>query len=581
MWVVKNFINNDKDIVFMKSRLYLLVFVFLVCLSFVSADDNSTNTTETDDSDYSISFELDKNRVQLGDNILLKGTVYRDNKVMNEQVNMIFFFSSEADENEIYLSVYDGTFSLTPRLRDLSTGTYQISLELIDLNGNRLEYFKNLQSLTIDNQLLMDLKIEKENLLPGGKLQILGSVTRNLDKKDIPSGIVTVSIDGEEHTTEILNGDLDYELILNRDITSGDHDVKVIVEDSSGNIGQTVLSLNIIPQQISLKVELEKKGYLHGEEINILASLYDQANNEMGDDVTIKIYNQKGKKIFQEEFMSGDRVVYQLPEYAGPGEWKISVKSSKIETDKFIEVTSTKSVDIELVYQQLKIKNTGNINYEDPLEIIATAENHEKEIEVRTNLAPGEEILVDLFKHLKDLKYTVNVLNTEQSFEVEINDERNVGDKAGDFFKSISGQAVRVSGSKNSNVASYTFGLIIALFIAFVAFYNKRGTGMFKIPSGIVKRRKRSKGGKFQGRVNVPEERKMKVFGKSKEKEEIEDFKTRILKDIEKSSIREKEEKPDNGPYNVQPFFPVPKDEPKKQQEKPKRFSFDKPLTKK
>ena len=64
---------------------------------------------------------------------------------------------------------------------------------------------------------------------------------------------------------------------------------------------------------------------------------------------------------------------------------------------------------------------------------------------------------------------------------------------------------------------------------------------------------------------------------KSEEDKEIEDFKTRILKDIEKSGNDKDEKKENNKPFNVQPFFPIQKEKT----EKPERFSFDKPLRKK
>jgi len=544
----------------MKKRVYLLALVFLACLPFISAEGNESEG----DSTYSIEFNIDKSRIQLGDNILIDGSIFKDNDLFEEQVNMKFYFTSESDQNEIYLSIFDGTFSLSPWLRDLQNGDYDISVELIDLEGNSLHYFDNLQSLFIDNTLVLDLSLENDQLNPGDKLQILGSILRNLDRKEIPLGLVTVELDGVEYITEVSNGNLDYEIILNDNIRSNFHGTLIKVEDSFGNRGVIVLDFYVIPQEESLELILEKKSFFPGEEMRTRVALYDQSNTEIIEDVNIQIFNTKGKKVFEEDFSTSSYSRYLLQEFALPGEWKIQVKSNKMETEKFVEVLISKNIELELLAQSLKIKNSGNVKYEDPLVLLVSNGEYEKTIEFRTGLKPGSNISIDLFKFLDDGNYDVKSLNTNETFNLEIYDERGFGSKTGDFFKSITGQAVHVSGSKNSNAASYGFGIIFLLLIVFSAFFFNRGI--------FAKKVKNVKPGKFKSK-NV----QSKILRKSEEDKEIEDFKTRILKDIEKSGNDKDEKKENNKPFNVQPFFPIQKEKT----EKPERFSFDKPLRKK
>ena len=508
---------------------------------------------------------MDKTRIQLGDNILITGRVYENNELFEEQVNIKFYFTSEGDQNEVYLSIFDGTFSLSPRLRDLGTGNYVISVELVDLDGNTLHYFEDLQSLFVDNKLILDLHLEAEQLNPGESLQIVGLVKRNLDNKEIPLGDVTVELDGMEHSTEVRNGNVDYELILGEDITSGYHDVKLKVDDSFGNVGEIVLSFYAIPQQESLEIILEKKTFFPGDEVYVFAAIYDQANIEMIDDVVFKVYNPKDKKVLDEELSTSSSAIYILPENALPGEWKVRVESEKIETERFFEVLVSETLDIELIAQTLRVRNSGNIKYEETLKVIAFNEEHNETFEFRTGLKPGDNLTIDLYRILKDLDYEITVLNTEEVFNVEIYDDRGFIDKTGDFLKSVTGQAIHSTGSKNGNAASYSFGIIILLVIIFSAFFFNKGP--------ILKKRKKEKPvGKFKTKNGEP-----KLNKKAQEEAEIEDFKTRILKDIEKAKVKE-DKKEDSKPFNVQPFFPLPKEYPKG--EKPKRFSFDKPLRK-
>ena len=549
----------------MKKRVYLLVLMFLLCLPFISAEDNETETNEStqipDNSSYSIEMNIDKTRIQLGDVITIGGKVFENNNLVEDQINMIFYFTSEIYQNEIYLSVFDGTYTLSPKLKNLPRGTYDISVELKDFNGNTLEYFENLRDLVIDDKLILDVNFDKDQLIPGDKLKVLGTIQRNLDRNNIPLGDVTLTLDGIEYTTEISNGNLDYELLLDTNIKSNYHDVKIRVEDTYGNSGETELKMYIIPQQNSLEIGLDKKTFLPNEELIFLVSIYDQASEEIVEDINVQIYDTKGKKIFEESFSSGSEIRYLLTEDSLPGQWKIRVESVKLESEKFIEIPIVETLDIELVAQTLNIQNSGNVRYTEPLEILAISEDHNKTLNIRTNIKPGEIISIDLYKELKDLDYEINVLN--QTFQVKIKDERSFGSKTSDFLKSITGQAIRLPGSGDNDSISYVFGLIInSLIILSAFFFNKKEFPKFK---------RKKKVQKFKSRVTKPVKEE-----DNQEKKEIEDFKARILKDIEKSEVKKEEKK---EPFAVKPFFPIPQ-EPKKEEPKPKRMSFDKPLTK-
>ena len=292
----------------------------------------------------------------------------------------------------------------------------------------------------------------------------------------------------------------------------------------------------------------------------IQASVYDQASEKISTELNIRFYNSNGDKVLDEIIMSTSSVSYTFEEYAKSGEWVIKVEtSSGLEKEGSIEVPKLEMLEIELVGQSLNVINTGNVEYKSNLVVNAYNDVHQKTVSVRTKLKPGEELLVDLYKELKDMAYTLEVENTGQTFEVEISDERGVGEKIGDFFTSFTGQAVRLSGSKEGGFATYTFGLIILVLILLVfIFRNPKIT----VPSV----RRKPKGQRFKTKANGSSGVK-----KTSEKDDIEDFKTRILKDIEKSNVRE-EEKKDDVAFNVKPFFD--------QQDKPKRVEFDKPLRK-
>ncbi len=531
-------------------KLCLLLMAILIAVPFIYAEDN----------DYSIELDLDKNSIQVGDPILFEGNIFMNNDLLDDQVNVIFYIGSNGSQNQIFLSVFDGTFSFAPRLRDLESGTHQISVELFDLNGDSLQYFDDVKQITIDNKLILDLQVEKDQLIPGEKLQILGVIQRNLDKQNVPLSVLRVFLDGQEYITEVSNGNLDYELDLGEDINSNYHTVFVEAEDTHGNKGETNFEIYVIPQQESIEIKLDQKTYNPGETISMYAVVYDQASQEIVDELSFELFDADGKKVYEETLLSTASGSFQLGDYALPGEWMIKVESSTgMTSEKSIDIPVVSKLDIELVGQTLKIKNSGNIKYDDLLVIEAKGDLHNRTIEVRTKLTPGENMTLDLYKELKDMDYVITILNTEQMFEVKIFDDRGVGEKAGDWFEGITGQLIRTSGSKEGSGAAYLFGLIVLFLVVLVFFYKKPNFNLLK----KVKRKPRKSKAKPKPKTQIV----------SREDDDIEGFKSRILKDINDSTIREKKKESDKQ-FNVQPFLPVPKEE------KPKKFEFDKPLRK-
>ena len=198
----------------MKRAALLLVLLFVLPIAFAEEEDH-----------YSIELSLDKNSIQIGDPVFIDGRVLMNSQPIDEQVNAIFYFRSDNDENQVYLSVFDGEFEFSPQLRNLDSGTYLVSVQLFDLSGEELAFFEDVKQLYVDSRLVLDLSLDKDQLMPGENLQLLGVVQRNLDKRNVPSGVVTILVDGEEYFTEISNGNLDFEIDLSKDIKSDYHNI--------------------------------------------------------------------------------------------------------------------------------------------------------------------------------------------------------------------------------------------------------------------------------------------------------------------------------------------------------------------
>ncbi|MBT6995185.1 hypothetical protein HN953_00990, partial [Candidatus Woesearchaeota archaeon] len=231
---------------------------------------------------------------------------------------------------------------------------------------------------------------------------------------------------------------------------------------------------------------------------------------------------------------------YILEKYAVPGEWKVNIKGAGLKVERYFNVEEVEKINLLLNGQFLEITNTGNVHYSNPL--LLEDENGEV-VEKRTNLAPGENMSIILYTIFEEGQQTFKVLNNDETFSLEIIDNRNFGEKFGDFFGGVTGQAIRSSGSGTSDTP-----FLVLIGVIF---------GMLIYTSFILRKK-----GKFKG-VSL---KKSKVKISSND---VDDIKYRILKDIKDSKMSRKNE----DSFKVDPVV-------KAHENKPKRVKFDEPMRK-
>jgi len=272
--------------------------------------------------------------------------------------------------------------------------------------------------------------------------------------------------------------------------------------------------------------------------VQIMPSLVDQAGEIISGDVELRVYDGEGRRQIKDVFETNDDFDYILESSASPGEWKVSVKSEGLKVERYFNVETIEKIGLILDGQELKITNIGNVPYSDPLSF---EDENGDVVEKRTDLNPGDNMSVILYTIFDEGQQTFSVLNNNQNFTLEIIDNRNVGDKMGDFFSSITGQAIRSSGSGTSDVPFlFLVGLIF---------------GMLGYTSFVLRKK-----GKFKD-VKLKKSKKLKISS-----DEVDDIKSRILKDIKESKMSRKNE----DSFEVKPIV----------EEVPKRVKFDEPMRK-
>lgn len=500
---------------------------------------------------YTANFVLDKNGVQLGDEFTLSGEIYKNSNLLDEQVNALIYFISKEEIKEVYVSILDGKFSTKNRFINTLPGTYEIDIILKDLDGNVLQEFNNAASISIEDKLEIRTTLKNDKISPGEILKIEGTIGRVQDSKPVQKAKVEIQIDDLILTTDAANGEFLYSFSTSPTIKSNYHDIKIIARDEFGNKGEDNEKIFIKPVPTELKTELNKNVFLPSETVRITPILLDQANDQISSNVEIRIYDSKNKRISKEIIETSKVFNLELGKYPIPGQWKIKLKASRVESESSFLVETVEQLNIVLEKGNiLKVENVGNIKYEKILEISLIENGKQEVIRKRTNIKPGDSFNIDLNKELNKGSHELKIPNTNQTIQTTIDEGRSFGQRITDTLSSITGQVVQKPGTGPSNTPTYSFiGFLVIMIILII--YRVKAS---RKPGASYKIKRRKSFG---------------LFGL---------FKTRAIKNQKKEEINELKEKILGNANQSQNISKKPSIEQPPKEQKPLRVNFDEPF---
>jgi hypothetical protein len=568
-----------------------LILLLLLLLPFVNAGE------------YYGSFELDKTQVQLGDPFTLTAELSYENATAPE-IARIYFRNGDISYKTVSL-IINNQFGSTNELtfdangEPLPEGTYQVDIVLED-NWGTLKEFNNVLTIEVKTELELELSLGEEQILPGEVINIIGRATKKISGDEVSAGTIKILLDGEDYQTSFSGNEFLYAITSQSNIESYYHNIDVTMQDDYGNKDTKSLSFYVIPQPATFEINTGKTDFFPEEELIIIPSVFDQAGAVMSEDIEVRMYTADKKREIKEIIISGEEIKYDISKYATPGEWRVKAKSeSGLESEIFINIAEVNELSTSILNQTLLVKNLGNVKYRELLEInITSIDNFSTTFTKRTNLLPGEEITIDLMKELRSGNYTLLISNTNQDFNISINDDRDLLTRFGDFLVGVTGEVVRSKGSNPSMTSSY---VLLLLFLA----------GAFTM-SYRIRSYKKSKANNQLKNKQIVVRKKAPIAEEKKEDATLVDLKKRILRDIEEAKIKRKETssfaiKPISAPTKVEARRPVESDARKQieimrelqrakvearnnaqeeqtrrtetKRESPKRIEFDRPLT--
>jgi len=485
--------------------------------------------------EYSADATATKRTINLGESVSISGSVKEDSFPFSDGFAFIEIVKEDSIVYRLPSFLTNGEFRSTVTfLKDdagvyLTPGEYHTNIVLQDFFGNELKVFSNILTITVSNELIITADVAKIALNPGEAVKINGNVKAYYGTV-LTTGVVKVVTEDSAYDVAIENGLFTLAYSTKSDAKAGNNEIELSVRDDNGNNGVKTLNYMMNSVPTTLIGNLEEQSYAPKDTLTLNPKLFDQAGDLLEQEVDVIIKKPSGEIELSKKALTGKAFTYIIPDYATPGSWQMLISYGGLKEENVFEVETVQDVNIELDGQTLLVTNVGNVPYTRDIQITLRGKQ-DYTLSKKSNLQPGETVPLDLFKDVEDGVYEVSA----QGFvfpSVEIIDTRKVTEKSSDFFKGVTGRFVGSSGSNTSwkPVLWAVFGIL--LLGGFIFLYKTQKV------SGDRKRRERDA---MMGQKRVVEIRKEKENSpvKSKysfgvaNKEEIEDYKKRVLKDIE------------------------------------------------
>ena len=361
-------------------------------------------------SDLDGNFTIKESLVQLGKDIVIIGEINKKSQEGIDGVGLVYFLLN----GEIYfiknIEIVEGKFELVHESSDNLPGEYLVNIEVNDIYGNR-GVFESVLGFTLVSEISVFTEVNKKSLLPGSTVTVFGEANTIL-LEDIQEGFATIYFnDGQFKTKLKRNGQYDHRLDIPKNINTGEHKIRVVVDDKFGNRGEGETLINIEAVPTNLELEKIEGTFRPGDLISIKPFLYDQAGDLMDETVNVKIVDPNREEIFSDSINSGSVIEFEFPEMSAPGVWRIDGRTSGVESKLELFVGELFALDFKLDNQTLIVENIGNVKYKDPIEIKLKGAGVESNVVKKTSLDPGENLRVDLGREVKTGIYDIEVLD--------------------------------------------------------------------------------------------------------------------------------------------------------------------------
>ena len=467
-----------------------------------------------------ISITTDQNVYNLGNKIKASASV------MNEQ-NFEGLFKLTMSCGNYKLQYFLTPISLEPNFRTAVNvpevavtssmlGNCTITGDLVT-NDNLIVEKKESNSFSVTNQLTVLPIKGKVTALPGDSLHVAGVVNEAFGSNVLKAS-TKISLDNASYAIDAVDGKFNLSFGLPKNIKSGKHTIEISAVDSKSNSGSASIELEITAVPSYITMALSGDNLLPGSKIDILSSLYDQADDLINASLDLELTSPTGNKIFRKVVQSNEKIEYEFSQYAEPGSYNLISTYSNLTSKSSINITTIREAKVKYENETVLIENVGNIPFEDELTFILESNLKKYPVTKKIKVEAGKTMIIDLSKEVPLGVYDVivplkesiepikekiseaigNIIGTNQenlgnlpeqksaekesvlADDVTIHDNRPVYKKIAGGFSSITAAVVGADGVLAKNPLMAPIILIVILLLIVVRYAGKPIMRMFK-----------------------------------------------------------------------------------------------------
>ncbi|MFC1666118.1 hypothetical protein ACFLZF_00170 [Nanoarchaeota archaeon] len=363
----------------------------------------------------------------------------------------------------------------------------------------------------VSNKITITPKLKQTEFSPGETIILEGDAIK--ENQESANGFVEISANIANSselittTSSVKNGYFYIEIPLKENAKAGDYSISINVYETNNleektNQGYASKNFKILQVPTSLEIILDEEEVEPGKNIKTKTVLHDQTGEKINSISIITLKNNKDEILEQIELSTQDFFEYTIPHDETPANWTIIVVSDKLNTEAFVSIKEKKDIEIILLNETLKIKNTGNVFYNDSVLIKIGEEN----LFLNATLKIGEE-----------QEFVLTAPQGEYVIEVMANGKDSLKQSVLLTGKSIDVKETKESSGLFTHLIAWIFVIIIfgfAIFMFLKKGYKKKITEYIKSKKKHDKTKKEHET-KFNSLLN---------FKKTQEKRLIQDY---------------------------------------------------------
>ncbi len=289
-------------------------------------------------------------------------------------------------------------------------------------------------SVIQDLNLILD---EISDKLPNDDIVFKGTL-KNGRGGSPEKATLKIKFNDADYDVQFSNSEFSYTIKIPEKIISGIYSANVYAFDSYGNKAEQTVRFKILSKATSIEIFPKEESYYPMETVEVNTLLLDQVRKIMEDEINLEITSPSGRKVFSSNVMSNAPAKYVLEQFSEPGNYQVKAVKDEISSTKFFSVNAVEKLEVSFEGNNLSIRNSGNVKFDNFTTIIAESQGKQFLINKKIFLMPGQIIKFDLSENVKDGSYFVNVQPSAKDFAV-IYIEKNISSTEGIMNVTVQG----------------------------------------------------------------------------------------------------------------------------------------------